>query len=296
MSGLRLRYIEVFLSLMQTGSTQGAAMALHTTQPNISKALGALERQLGFQLFVRTGSGLKPTADAFALFSEADRVHEEVTAFRRMANELRDGRAYPLNLLVSPALTTAILPQAVANYKKSWPATTLSIAAGRTDMIVNSVQKQLADVGIIVYSDHQELGQVKKLHTSAMVCIVRKDHSLAELAVITPTDLKNEQLVAYGSSLGFSRVVESAFSQAGIEPKFGVTVNYTSAIYALVNAGGGVAVVDRFSLAEPYQNIVALPFEPQCFIHIGLVVSDQRPLSMQAERFIAAFVKCLPED
>lgn len=296
MSSLRLRYIEVFLALMQTGSTQGAAQVLHTTQPSISKALGALERQLGFPLFLRTGSGLKPTADAYALLAEADRVHEEILSFQRVAGELKEGRAVPLNLQVSPALAASIVPRAVALYKHRWQDAQLNIAVGRTDAIISSVRKQMADVGIVICTAEEDIGPVHHVWSSPMVCIVPRGHPLAARRVLGPADLAGQPLIAYRSSLGFGRLVERVFQEAGVEQRVEVRVNYTSAICAIVNAGYGVAVVDRLTLAEgAYPNVERRPFTPECLMNVGLLVSDQRPLSVQAERFIEALKQCLNE-
>ena len=46
---MRLRHIEIFQAIRQTGSVSAAAQLLHVSQPAVSKVLQHAELQLGFQ-------------------------------------------------------------------------------------------------------------------------------------------------------------------------------------------------------------------------------------------------------
>ncbi|MDT9646790.1 LysR family transcriptional regulator, partial [Pseudomonas sp. JV245A] len=50
---MRLRHIEIFQAIRQTGSISGAAQLLHVSQPAVTKVLQHAELQLGFPLFLR---------------------------------------------------------------------------------------------------------------------------------------------------------------------------------------------------------------------------------------------------
>lgn len=65
---MRLKHIEVFHAVMQTGSVSAAARLLHVTQPAVSRTLQHAELQLGFPLFERVRGRLTPTNEAAALF------------------------------------------------------------------------------------------------------------------------------------------------------------------------------------------------------------------------------------
>jgi DNA-binding transcriptional LysR family regulator len=293
---LRLRYIEVFLALMQTGSTQGAAQVLCTTQPSISKALGALERQLGFALFLRTGSRLKPTADAYTLMAEANRVNEEVRAFLQVAAELQEGHAVHLNVQTTPALASFLVPRVAARYKQSWQRAKLNLGVAGTDTVVTNVRKHLTDIGVVITSAEEHIGLVRKLWSAPMVCVFPKGHALSAKSEIHPEDLAGLPLVAYRSSLGLGKLVEKAFESAGLAQQIEIRVNNTAVICSIVDEGYGVAVVDRLSLAaKTYSNLESRPFLPECMMHIGLVISEQLPLSVQGERFVELLKQCLEE-
>jgi DNA-binding transcriptional LysR family regulator len=63
------RQVEIFRAVMQGGSLVAAAVALHTSQPTLSRDLALLEQRLGYRLFDRrAGSRLRPTAAALQLY------------------------------------------------------------------------------------------------------------------------------------------------------------------------------------------------------------------------------------
>ena len=84
---MRLRHIEIFQAIRQTGSVSAAAQLLHVSQPAVTKVLQHAELQLGFPLFLRVRGKLQPTPEALALEREVEqrvfvgaREHEAIGA------------------------------------------------------------------------------------------------------------------------------------------------------------------------------------------------------------------------
>lgn len=57
-----LRHLSVLTSVAQLGSVSAAARAAHLSQPAVTQAIAALEREFARQLFARTAQGMEPTA------------------------------------------------------------------------------------------------------------------------------------------------------------------------------------------------------------------------------------------
>ena len=89
-----LRLLEFALALDQHRSFQRAAAAMHVTQPSFSRAIAALETQLGARLFDRSNRGVSPTAEgelllrARRLLADAAGLHDALDDYR----QLRSGR------------------------------------------------------------------------------------------------------------------------------------------------------------------------------------------------------------
>jgi DNA-binding transcriptional LysR family regulator len=83
-----LRRLEYFLAVVEHGRVTVAANELHVAQPSLSQAIRALERDLGAELFVRSGRGLSPTAAGLALVEPARRVLRDLAAARSAVGDV----------------------------------------------------------------------------------------------------------------------------------------------------------------------------------------------------------------
>ena len=102
---MRLRHIEIFQAIRQTGSISGAAQLLHVSQPAVTKVLQHAELQLGFPLFLRVRGKLQPTPEALELEREVDKVSESLQGVRRLAQNLRRAPGHSLRIGATPALS-----------------------------------------------------------------------------------------------------------------------------------------------------------------------------------------------
>jgi hypothetical protein len=88
---LRLRQLQVLLSLTSTGNLSQSAAALNTTQPALSKWLKELEEDIGLPLFERHARGLRPTSYGEALIEHARRIDASLNTARDDMQALREG-------------------------------------------------------------------------------------------------------------------------------------------------------------------------------------------------------------
>lgn len=56
-----IKQLEFFVTACERGSLSQAAICLYTSQPNVSKTIRSLERELGRPLLERSGKGVSPT-------------------------------------------------------------------------------------------------------------------------------------------------------------------------------------------------------------------------------------------
>ena len=75
----RLRDMELFVRVVETGSFSAAARQLNIGQPAISKAMAALEERLGARLLVRSTRRLRPTEAGTAFYERAIRAIAETS-------------------------------------------------------------------------------------------------------------------------------------------------------------------------------------------------------------------------
>ena len=64
---MNVSHLRYFLKLLHTGSYTEASRQLYITQPALSSAIKALESEVGFPLFKKSGRGIAPTNEGIAL-------------------------------------------------------------------------------------------------------------------------------------------------------------------------------------------------------------------------------------
>lgn len=72
-----LRSLAAFVHSVELGSLSGAARALDTTQPTVSKLVAALERSVGVRLLRRSATGLSLTEEGLRFHERAKRMLED---------------------------------------------------------------------------------------------------------------------------------------------------------------------------------------------------------------------------
>jgi len=74
-----LRHLSILCTVVRLGSVTAAARAAHLSQPAVSQAIAAVERNFGTLLFARTGWGMAPTEAGRVCAARIERVLARIT-------------------------------------------------------------------------------------------------------------------------------------------------------------------------------------------------------------------------
>ena len=85
---MKLRQIEFFLQLYKDRNITVASQNLYISQQGMSKSIANLEKEVGFPLFKRSVSGVKPTAEAGELYSYFCTVMKSYAGLQKKVNDI----------------------------------------------------------------------------------------------------------------------------------------------------------------------------------------------------------------
>ena len=92
-----MKQLEFFVTACERGSLSKAAECLYTSQPNISKNIRRLERELGRPLLKRSGTGVQPTVYGKTVLEYARLILKNAAAISSISRALRPTvSAFPL--------------------------------------------------------------------------------------------------------------------------------------------------------------------------------------------------------
>ncbi|SFB04069.1 DNA-binding transcriptional regulator, LysR family [Collimonas sp. OK607] len=246
---MRLRHIEIFSAIMQTGSTIGAAKLLHVTQPAVSKTLRHAEQTVGFALFVRSKGKLVPTPEALLLQQELLPFDEQLVKIRRLAANLAGGTATPLRIAATPALAHHLVPRAVALWTREYPGSMCQLAASHTREMLYSLLLNEVDLGLTM----QPISHPNLITTVLRNCEIYAiappgwwpKNSLNR--PLQPEELSGQPFISIDIKAHLGAAVSSWLSGVFPPPEVKVSVQTYTLARALVEANIGIAVVDSYT-------------------------------------------------
>lgn len=285
---MRLRHLDVFIAVIREGTATGAAEALNTTQPNITKILKQLEYSYGMRLFERSGGRLHPTAEAHALFDRAEHVRNEISSLDRFARSLSRLESGFLRIATQPSYSNAILPLAVSRFRQEYPLIRVQVDVLGRDAIAKLDENSPVDVAFVHYmGDRQPPYVARTISIHPMICIAPKGHPLLNYDAVSVEQALKYPRIGFPPDHISSRLVEQHLDMRPEDLVPDVTVNHTSLATDLVRQGVGIAIVEPVSFDETRLHGVELrPLVEQLMFKTGLSFPSRRAFSLPAENFL----------
>lgn len=287
---MNLRQLEAFRTVIESGTVTRAAETLRISQPAVSKLIGNLARECGFELFRRNGNRLTATAEAMALYGEVERMFVSVEHISRHAAGIRELRSGQLSIAAFPALATRPLPRIVTRFLRDHSDTRISVAARSGRMLVEWVAANQIDLGIgLLLLQHPGI-EYQSAGSVDAVCVLSPRHPLARRKVIRASDLNDLPFISLGAADRSRFRIDQAFEGRDVRRRIAIEAQQSEAACTFASEGAGIAVVEPFSASEFTPDQLAVrPFRPRVRFDLWLMTPVQRPRSLILESFISLF-------
>ncbi|MCC8395789.1 LysR family transcriptional regulator [Paraburkholderia sp. MMS20-SJTR3] len=214
---LRLRHLQVLLSLAETGNLSQSAVALNSSQPGLSKWLKELEEDVGLPLFERHARGLRPTVYGEALIQHARRIEARLDNARDDMQALRDGGSGLVTIGTSGVAAADTVPRAVARLLQRIPRAQVRLQ----ESTMNELLPQLArgELDIVVGrsgspNDNPEIC-VETLYMEPINLVARPGHPLVGRGPLGWNDVFDYPWIVWPQGTPVRTAMEQALAEAG---------------------------------------------------------------------------------
>jgi len=284
------RQIEVFRAVMNTGNVTQAALALHTSQPTVSRELARLEHLLQMSLFDRVRGRLRPTAQAMSLLEEVQRSYlglERIAAAAKSLREFTQGR---LAIACLPALAHGLLPRATQLFMAAYPRVGVSITPQESPLLEEWLTEQRFDLGLCERLHAPAATSLVPLLQADEVCVLPDGHPLLAKRVLRPKDFSDLPFVSFAPSDPYRQQVDALFEAQGVRRQLALETASAASVCALVRQGLGLAIVNPLTAMElAGAGLQVRPLSMSIPFAVTLVVPQLRPASPLRD----GFVECL---
>jgi DNA-binding transcriptional LysR family regulator len=244
-----LGQIEAFVETARRDSVSRAAEALFVTQPALTARIKSLERELGTELFVRTGRGVRLSEAGRSFLPYAQRALGAVAEGRQLLAEVSRGGAGQLALGAAPAVGTYVLPVILQRFHAAYPNVRLSVRTGHSEEVLDLVLREEVEVGLVRALRHADIQSVP-LYEDELVLVTTPEHRFAEEAEIVVEELGGEQLILFDRTSSYHDLTSSFFREAGVAPRGVMEVDNIDATKKMVRQGLGVALLPYTAVTE----------------------------------------------
>lgn len=287
---MNFKQLETFRAVMLTGSMTIAAKQLHTSQPNVSRVIGKLETEIGFELFDRFAGRIQPTKAGEVFFKEVERAFMGLDSVAESARAIKDLGQGVLRVATAASIAMSALPIAIRIFHERYPRIRVVVQTNESSVIANWVATQYSDIGFVAYVNDKPGVIPSLIHTESAVCVVPMGHKLAKRKYLVPKDLEGERFISLPSGSHSRLSIDAVFGT--VQRIMTLETAYAVTICRMVNEGLGVSLVNPIvSRATKFPSIVSVPFKPDILFKSYLL----RPQLAPRDTHTDFFVECMKQ-
>src|SRR5579875_3803283 len=237
--GMQLHQLRYVVSVADERSFTKAAAGLLVAQPSVSAAVRALERELGVELFHRSGGHvtLSPAGEAFLPW--ARQVLADCDAGVAAVGDLLGLQRGRLSLGATPSITTDLLPPVLADFHRRYPKVDVSLREGGSRRLVDSLERGDIELAVVILPVEKAWVRAEPLVNEQLVRALPTGHPLTGRDRASVHDLAELPLVMFRDGYDLRETTLAMCRRAGFQPPFAVEGLEMDGVLACCAAGVG---------------------------------------------------------
>jgi DNA-binding transcriptional LysR family regulator len=290
---IKLRQLNVLLSVMQWGSMARAADHLSVSQPVVSKTIAELESLLGVALLNRTSQGVEPTIYGSALARRSIALFNDLKTSISELEALADPSTGELRIGTTEPMAAGLVSKIVSDLLLTHPRVRLHVVLGDPPVLQ---ERELRDreidlmIGRLpndVVADHTQL---EVLFWERAFVVAGITHELTRRRKIKLDDLRDEAWCLPPPRSFPGSLIGRAFEASGLGvPRTSVSVHSVQMQVALLATGRFITILPETMMHFSAQRLglkalpVVLPIEST---PVAIVTLKDRELPPVGKLFV----------
>lgn len=263
---------QVFKTVTEIGSFQKAADVLGLTPSAISHAISAMEKELGFAVFVRSKSGIKLTNHGEHLLPYINAVLNSEESMQQAVAELSGLAEGKVKLGCFSSVCTNWMPSIIHSFGERYPGIRIEVFQGTYDDVVYWIKSGIVDFGFLSTSSAKDL-HIEPFYQDPLLCIVPQDFQKESAGErISLAEMSRHHFVAQRESTDAD--IAKYLQENQLEVTSGYHVVDDLSTVAMVAAGLGICIMPELVMTDmPYQ-VRQYRMDPDASRMIGIASLD----------------------
>jgi DNA-binding transcriptional LysR family regulator len=246
---MTLAQLQSFVLVARHGSVKAAAAELEVTEPAVSVAVSALKKELGDDLFVRSGRGIALTPGGRRLAALATEILGLAEQARRSVAE-NSGAPRRLSVLATPLVAEHIGPL-IELFTARDDDVEIAVSTAPAAGFSEALEHRRADIALGPAPSAAATIAAAPFLRCRMILVAAPSHPLAGARAVAPASLADERWLVGQPELDPLEGTGSFFARHDLQPASVATYSSGAAAIAAAAAGEGIvltlahAVVDE---------------------------------------------------
>lgn len=241
---MTLAQLQSFVLVARHGSVKAAAAELEVTEPAVSVAVAALRKELGDELFVRTGRGIALTPGGRRLAALAGEILGLAEQARRSVAESAESRRL---VIAATSLVAEHVGPMIDAFAARDDGLDVSLSELPGEAFAETLEHRRADIALGPAPGSATTIASAPFLRCRLVIAAAPSHPLAAERGIAPSSLGAERWLA--TSLDASEGVGAFFARHGLSPSVS-TFSSGAAAVAAAAAGEGLVLTLAHAVAD----------------------------------------------
>lgn len=284
---MNLNHLSYFRVLAKLEHYTQAAEQLSITQPSLSHAMSALEKDLGTYLFEKQGRNIKLTKYGKVYFEYVDRALSELEKGEKKIRELTNVSSGTVELGYIYTLGPRFIPKLIKEFTNLENNKDIKFLFGQgtTKSLIEGLKQEKYDIVFCSMMENEPDIEFIPLINEELVVIVSNEHPLAQKDNIDLTEIDSYPFIRFSKKSGIRPIIDDLFKEVDITPNIICEVEEDNAVAGLVEINYGIAVVPNISSLK-YYNVKILPItNPKHERYIYLATLKNRYLTPSVNLF-----------
>ncbi|MDH6143044.1 MULTISPECIES: LysR family transcriptional regulator [Kitasatospora] len=259
---MELRQLQYFVAVAEERNFTRAAEQVHVAQPGVSAQIRRLERELGQELFDRSGRAVRLTEVGEAVLPYARAALAAVAGARQVVDELTGllrGRV-AIGMVTSHNVD---LPGLLAGFNQDHPAVEITLREGDSADLLDGLHSGSLDLAIVsVGPDAPEGLALQVIDDQPLVAAVSHGHELARHTVLPLTALREVPLISLPNGTGLRTRLMEGCATAGFAPRIAFEASDPVMLAQLAARGLGAAILPGGYAAALADRLHSIAIDP----------------------------------
>lgn len=280
-------YYRIFYYVARYQSLTRAAHALQSNQPNVTRTINALERELGCRLFQRSHRGVTLTPEGEKLFAHVQIMQEQLQAAEYELAGSRSLQSGSVSIGASETALHGLLLPVLRRFRQQHPGVRFQITNHSSPQAVAALRAGLVELAVVCTPCDEISKPLAEIPLRPTQDVLVAGPEYADLAArpLTLQEVADLPLVCLGPGSSTYTFFGQLFAQQGLTLSPDIQAATADQILPMVRYGLGLGFVPMELARGPLEKgeVIQLSLDqPIPARWISLVKDKSRPLSVAA--------------